>query len=315
VDSYVGPYRIIRLIDRGGQGSVYLGYDKRLHRRVAIKIYTLPRDRAARKHTRREAQLVAALDSPKIVKIHDVIESSEHLAMVMEYIPGCTLEDLLRSVRLSLSSVLSIGIDVAGALAIARQQHVIHGDLKAGNVLITSEGRAKLTDFGIASKTRGQASKIQASGSESAMTPEQLSAGEIDQNADLFALGILLYRMLSGQHPFMSSGKLDTHQLLHGEPLALPQLVAADRDLPDSMVQLVSTLLEKEPSKRPRHTRGIRQVLRNARRDIPMSSRNNLLAEAQAHFRSESPEDMPPAIPSDLGRDARSGLPPQGRFA
>ncbi len=88
VDNRVGPYRILRLINRGGQGSVYLGYDKRLHRRVAIKIYRLPARRAARKSLLREAQLIASIQSPKVVQIHDVIESSEHLALVMEYVPG-----------------------------------------------------------------------------------------------------------------------------------------------------------------------------------------------------------------------------------
>ena len=88
-DVRVGPYRILRLVNRGGQGSVYLGYDKRLHRRVAIKIYLLPEDRSARKRLLREAQLIASIQSPKIVQIHDVIESREHLAMVMEYVPGC----------------------------------------------------------------------------------------------------------------------------------------------------------------------------------------------------------------------------------
>ena len=83
MENYVGPYRILRLINRGGQGSVYLGYDKRLHRRVAIKIYTLPNTRPARKHLLREAQLVASIQSPKVVQIHDVIESSAHLALVI----------------------------------------------------------------------------------------------------------------------------------------------------------------------------------------------------------------------------------------
>ena len=87
-DARVGPYRILRLINRGGQGSVYLGYDQRLQRRVAIKIYALPSRRVARKDLRREAQLVASLDSPGIVRVHDIIESPEHLALVMEYVPG-----------------------------------------------------------------------------------------------------------------------------------------------------------------------------------------------------------------------------------
>ena len=88
MDIFVGPYRILRLINRGGQGSVYLGYDKRLHRRVAIKIYPLPSTRAARKQLLQEARAVASIQSPKVVQIHDVIESDTHLALVMEDVPG-----------------------------------------------------------------------------------------------------------------------------------------------------------------------------------------------------------------------------------
>ena len=94
-EARVGPYRILRLVNRGGQGSVYLGYDKRLHRRVAIKIYTLPPARGERKRLLREAQLIASIQSPKVVQIHDVIESSEHLAMVMEYVPGWCIADTI----------------------------------------------------------------------------------------------------------------------------------------------------------------------------------------------------------------------------
>lgn len=127
MDNFVGPYRILRLIKQGGQGSVYLGYDKRLHRRVAIR-YSLPSTRAARRQLLREARTVASIQSHKVVQIHDVIESSTHLAMVMEYVPGCSLEDFLTAVP-SLASVLTVGTDVAGALALARQNHIVHGDV------------------------------------------------------------------------------------------------------------------------------------------------------------------------------------------
>lgn len=94
-DTRVGPYRILRLINRGGQGSVYLGYDQRLGRRVAIKIGRLPQRRAARRRFLHEARLVASIQSAKVVQIHDVIESSEHLALVMEYVPGCGISPRL----------------------------------------------------------------------------------------------------------------------------------------------------------------------------------------------------------------------------
>jgi serine/threonine protein kinase len=167
--SRLGPYRIMRLINQGGQGSVYLGYDSRLQRRVAIKVYTLPGQRAARKQCLREAQLVAAIHSPKVVQVYDVIDSPEHLALVMEYVPGCDLEEFLSSVRPSLGSILAICADIAGALAVIRQQRIVHGDLKASNILIADTGRVKLTDFGIA-RVAGQG--LDTAGSRTAVSPE-----------------------------------------------------------------------------------------------------------------------------------------------
>ena len=158
-DARVGPYRIIRLVNRGGQGSVYLGYDKRLQRRVAIKVYPLPVQRNSRRQLLKEARVVASLDSPRIVQIYAVIESQEHIAMVMEYVPGCDLEEFLTAVRPSLASILVIAGDLAAALSVARQQQIVHGDLKAGNVLIAADGRVTLTDFGIARRSAAAAKR------------------------------------------------------------------------------------------------------------------------------------------------------------
>ncbi len=308
VDNRVGPYRILRLINRGGQGSVYLGYDKRLHRRVAIKIYRQPAKRAARKHLLREAQLVASIQSQKVVQIHDVIESSEHLAMVMEYVPGCDLEEFLASVRPSLATVLTIGADIAGALAVARQQHIVHGDLKAGNILIAASGRVKLTDFGIARSTQESSSRPLAGASQSAVSPEQYLGKPLDLRSDLFSLGCLLYRMLSGEQPFMRGGQLDARLLLEQSPRPLEELVASGLLVPEELLGLISDLLQKDPEDRPASTRRVRQVLRRVSRDIPLAASSSLLLEARPCFRAESADDIPPQVPADLGREGRSRL-------
>lgn len=308
MDSFVGPYRILRLINRGGQGSVYLGYDKRLHRKVAIKIYTLPATRQARRQLLREARLVASIQSPKVVQIHDVIESATHLALVMEYVPGCSLEELLAAVRPSLASVLTVGMDVAGALALARQQHIVHGDVKAANVLITATGRAKLTDFGISRSTAEKAPGKKVAGSFSALSPEQYLGLPLDERADLFALGALLYRMLAGVHPFYRDGRFDP-QLLVEHPLRpLREVMGGEEELPEPLAELISTLLEKDPQRRPRTTRRVRQVLRAVLLSLPMSATITLAREASPFFRPETPEDIPPLIPETLGLQGRSAL-------
>ncbi len=304
-DARVGPYRILRLVNRGGQGSVYLGYDKRLHRRVAIKIYPLPNERAARRQRLHEAQVIASMQSPKVVQIHDVIESRDHLAMVMEYVPGCDLEELLASVRPSLASVLTITADIAGALTVARQQRIVHGDLKARNVLITTTGRAKLTDFGIAQRPTAEAALA---GSLSAMSPEQYLGTPLGERSDLFALGCLLYRMLGGVAPFYRDGRLDARALLEGEPASLETLVSADVELPPELIRLVTAMLQKVPANRPSSTRVVRQVLRRVARGIPLAASNSLLEEARPCFRAESAEDIPPPVPVDLAREGRSRM-------
>ncbi|MAT94686.1 MAG: hypothetical protein CME59_19105 [Halioglobus sp.] len=311
MEGYVGPYRILRLIRRGGQGSVYLGYDRRLHRRVAIKIYRLPGARAGRRQLLREARLVAALECPRIVPVHDVIESSGHLAMVMEYVSGCSLEDVLAATRPALASAMTVGIDIAGALAIARQRGIVHGDVKAGNVLVDVAGRAHLTDFGISQPVQPGGALVLA-GSPEALSPEQCAGEPLTEQADFFSLGLLLYRMLGGAHPFYDHGRLNTVRLLRGEPRPLGEVLADGRRVPAPLLALLDQLLQRDPGQRPRHTRGMRQVMRGVLRDIPMASHRSLLFEARPLFRAESPEDIPPRIPGELGREGRSRLPPSG---
>lgn len=315
IENFVGPYRILRLINRGGQGSVFLGYDKRLHRRVAIKIYDMPSQREARESLLREAQLVASVETPKVVQVYDVIESESHLALIMEYVPGCTLEELLQNFSPSLASLVTLGTDVAGALAVARQQQIVHGDLKAANVLITPAGHAKLTDFGIARRSLDVQAQPWTAGSLSALSPEQYRGELVDGQTDLFALGLLLYRMLCGEHPFYCNGQLDVERLLTGEMPPLEERVPADMELPPQVPELIARLLHKDPLQRPGNTRGIRQVLREVSRGIPMSASNSLLLEARPYFRPESPEDIPPRVPQELAHSGRSRMTQYGPWA
>lgn len=301
-DTRLGPYRIIRLINRGGQGSVFLGFDPRLGRRVAIKVYPLPEQRAARRRCLREARLVAQIHSPKVVQVYDLIDSREHLALVMEYVPGCDLEEFLAAVRPSLASVVTLCADIAGALAVTRQQRIVHGDLKASNVLITEAGRAKLTDFGIARVLDGGRSEA---GSLSALSPEQYLGKPLDIRSDLFVLGCLMYRMLTGLQPFCRDGGLDPGLLLERDPRPLHELLPPESMPPPALVDLLQALLEKDPASRPAHTHRVRSVLREVSRGIPLAAGSSLLQEARPCFRSESPEDIPPQIPPDLAREGR----------
>jgi eukaryotic-like serine/threonine-protein kinase len=305
VESSIGPYSIQRLINQGGQGQVYLGYDRRLQRQVAIKIHPLPASRRARRRVLQEAQRVAGIHSPRVVQIYDVVQSSDYLAMVMEYVPGCDLEDFLSAASPSLASVLTVASDLAVALAASRQQGLVHGDIKAANVLVTPQGRVKLTDFGIA-RAAGEPGNKMSAGSLSAVAPEQLSGQVLDIRTDLFSLGRLLYRMLTGEHSYARAGVPDPLLLQGVESVKVPPLLLDGSEVPNELRSLVDQLLCLDPEQRPRNTHQVRRILRDVTRSLPLSSADSLLQEAGPLFRQESPADIPPQIPDQLRQRGRS---------
>lgn len=305
IEDRIGPYRILRLIRRGGQGSVFLGFDDRLDRRIVAKLYTLPADPARSKRVLQEAQLVAGLDSPRVVRIYDVIVGDTHLAMIMEYVPGCDLEELLACCDLSLASILMVATDVAAAIALARQQRIVHGDLKASNVLVTTEGRVKLTDFGIA---QAQGSAHSRRGSPSSVSPEQLQGRPLDVRSDLFALGCLLYRLLAGQHPFLQDGAIDAAALQRGPP-PLPPALADGTPVPGGLSALVGELLAADPGQRPQNTHEVRQRLHEIASGLPRTLNFPLAEEARPAFREETADELPLQIPGSLRHQGRSRMP------
>ena len=300
----IGPYRILRQIKRGGQGSVLLGYDPRLHRRVAIKTYPLPGDRRGRREALKEARLIAALDSPRIVRIYDVIVADRHLAMVMEYVPGCDMEELLSRQALSLASAVAVGQDIAGAIAVARQNGLVHGDIKAANILVGTDGRAKLTDFGI---SRRAFQSGQGAGSPLSVAPEQISGDVLDVRTDLFALGCLLYRMLTGRHAYPGlrfpapSSDITAPAYPDGPP-TLDAATSAGEAVPEALAELVTALLQLRPADRPQNTHSVRRMLRAVSKSLPIALERDLRHAAKPWFREESAEDLPPEIPADFQR-------------
>lgn len=301
----LGPYRFIRPLSSGGQGQVYLGYDERLQRRVAIKIRPLPPLREARQSILREARLAARLDSPTIVRVHDAIESDTHLGIVMEFVSGCTLEHLLASIRPSLASVITIGQDLAIALTAARQAGIVHGDIKASNVLLTRDGHAKLADFGISRQLVTQSPEPLHSATPSCMSPESYARHRQDHRSDLFALGILFYRMLSGAHPFYRDGVLDAKMLLGANPTPLSELVGGDPVVIGPLLEMVHGLLRKDPCERVDTTLRVRQVLLDVSRKLPVIEVDTLRRELAPYLCAEPLADVPQGLPGGFDRRAR----------
>jgi eukaryotic-like serine/threonine-protein kinase len=259
----IGPYRVLHSLGAGGMGEVVLAHDERLDRRVAIKRLHDDRSDTAerRERFRREARILARLNHPAIVQIHDVLHEGGHEYLIMEYVEGRTLREHCEAGPMMLRDLLDLAHQVALGIAAAHDIGIIHRDLKAENVLITRAGRGKLTDFGIA-KLDGE-DHVTADGAVlgtfRAMSPEQALGQPVDHRSDLFSFGVLLYEALAGVWPFGASTPfLTVHRLVTDEPRPLAELVPG---IPQDLARLVHRLLAKDPALRPRDFHEVARAL------------------------------------------------------
>lgn len=204
----LGSYEIVRPLGEGGMAQVYLARDVRLGREVAIKVLdtTLAVRQGFKERFLREAQVAAALDHPNIVPLYDFGETEGHLYLVMPYVSGGSLQDLLRKAPLPVGDVVTYIAQMADALAYAHERGVVHRDVKPANMLLHADGRLMLSDFGLAkiltpeSRARGPRHHPDA-GTPEYMAPEQIE-GKSDERSDIYGLGVVLYLLLTGQLPF-----------------------------------------------------------------------------------------------------------------
>lgn len=254
----VGPYELLRRLGAGGMGEVFLAWDERLQRHVAIKRLRsdLRMTAARKKRFRREAQAAARLSHPAIVQVHDFLADPDGDAIVMEYVAGSTLAQLVAEASIDVRTALRVARQIAEGLAKAHEMGFVHRDLKAENVMITPPGEVKVLDFGLAkvlghSELDGSLTRDGAVlGTVRAMSPEQASGFEIDARSDLYSLGILLYEMLTGLSPYRGETAQQIHRKVLTERPPPPR--ALRPDLPEDLSRLVESLLEKDPDRRPR---------------------------------------------------------------
>jgi tetratricopeptide (TPR) repeat protein len=249
-------------------GEVFLAYDDRLDRLVAIKRMRPDalRDPSRRERLRREARAAARLSHPNVVQVYDLEEDEEAGdAIVLEYVQGRTIAEMLRAGSLPVAEAVDLAAQVADGLAAAHAAGLVHRDLKAENVVVTAEGRAKILDFGLvkpldpgADSTLTEQGAVL--GTYRAMAPEQAEGAEVDARADLFSLGVLLYEMLAGRSPFQGATPVATLRNLTGA--AAQPLVMARPEVPEELAGLVHALLEKEPERRPAGAREVAVALR-----------------------------------------------------
>lgn len=309
----IGPYRIEERLGGGGMGEVYRAYDDRLERRVAVKVIRPEAgdSATARERFRREARAAAGLAHPGVVQIFDIVERPEGDCIVMELVEGETLRRHLRRGRPSLAEAVRIAREVAEGLAAAHAKGLVHRDLKTENVMITSDGRAKILDFGLAKRTDPEAEDLTVSvqghvvGTSHAMSPEQAQGQPVDHRSDLFSFGSLLYELLTGEAPFRRDSLAQTLTWVctrHPDPA---HEVAPE--VPEALSALADHLMEKDPADRPQSAGAVAAVLAHLEREVEGADEGSMRS-ASVHM-VEALREPSDATRLDLPRPAYGGRP------
>jgi serine/threonine protein kinase len=273
----LGPYELLALLGAGGMGEVYRARDTRLDRHVAVKVIppSLARDRRRLKRFELEARAVAALNHPSIVSIFDVGTHKGTRFVVMELAEGETLRQILSRGPLPVRAAMEVAIQAAEGLEAAHAKGIVHRDLTPGNLIATPEGRTKVLDFGLAKlvshamSTRDGGSRREESsiseegsvvGTVPYMAPEQIRGEPVDARTDLFALGVVLYEMVTGRRPFTGDTAADVASAILRDPPPPARELRAD--LPEELERILDRCLEKEPARRFGSARELIEALR-----------------------------------------------------
>lgn len=248
-----GPYRVEGILGEGGMAVVYRGFQESLNRHVAIKVLRgdLARDQTFIARFRREALAVAGLSHPNILHVYDAGMDHGVYYLVMDYVPGGSLQDLMARGPLEPERAATIVAQIADALDYAHQQGIVHRDVKPSNILMTRDGRPLLTDFGIAKALYGSTHLTRTGssiGTPAYMAPEQAEGQPTDGRTDIYALGIVLFEMVTGKVPFHADTPMAVlYKQLHATP---PPLTQVSPYVPEWLGSAVQRALEKQPAAR-----------------------------------------------------------------
>jgi len=309
----IGTYVVTGPLGSGGMGEVYRARDTRLGREVAIKV--LPAgvasnpDRLAR--FEREARTIAGLNHPNIVTLFSVEDEGHIRFLTMELVEGQSLDRVVTPGGLPLARVLELSIPLANALVAAHERGVIHRDLKPGNVMVTHDDWVKVLDFGLAKVAAGEgpapdatvgatagtplSGEGQVLGTVPYMAPEQIRGEAVDARSDLFALGIILYELATGQRPFTGTSPADvSSSILRDVPVPV---VSVRADLPRDLNRIIARCLEKNPRDRFQTARDVYNELRYVQREIESGAIVQTPAPASAAAMRDAPATTPRTLP------------------
>ncbi len=250
VGDIVSHYRIVEKLGEGGMGVVYKAEDTKLKRFVALKF--LPREKEIQEADRtrflQEAQSASALNHPNVCVIHDIAEYAGQQFIVMEYVEGKTLRQLMPIKKVD--DAITYAIQIGEALSVAHAKGIVHRDIKADNIMVNANNQVKVMDFGLA-KLKGSLKLTRTSGTVGTigyMAPEQIEGGEVDARSDIFSFGVVLYEMLSGHLPFRGEHEAAMmYSILNEDPEPLTTYLP---DAPSELTHVFNRAIEKNPADR-----------------------------------------------------------------